>query len=343
MSERTNQAELEALAQSNAAPDLAYVLLMVLSAAIASLGLLADSAPAIIGAMVIAPMMSPIMSLAYGIAQFELRIIASSSVSILIGMVIVIAVSGLLTFVVGSHLAGQEILSRTQPTLIDFGIALAAGCAAAFAHSRPAIQNSIAGVAIAVSLVPPLAVVGIGLVFGDNATDVGGLALKHPGPTDSDVTIAFGAIILFLTNLFAILCISALVFVIQGFGLPKRSAFGFLALIPVIWIIERQLEREFHEFYVGNRLVALVSEIQSNNYSEQIVRIESVRSDLRDGILYIDVDLLATERFFSNAQSDLDAFRQQLSEEIREPVDLSVNVIPVEVRSFRSTKKAKDD
>ena len=337
------QKELAALARSSSEPGFAYILLMFLSSVIATLGLLADSAPAIIGAMIIAPMMSPIMGLAYGLARFDVGVIAVSSVSILAGIILVIAVSGLLTGLVGSRLAGHEILSRTQPTLIDFGIALAAGCAAAFAHSRPSIQNSVAGVAIAVSLVPPLAVAGIGLVFGDNATDVGGVALRNQGPAASDMGVFYGALLLFFTNFVAILCVAALVFVLQGFGLPRRSALGLLALIAVIWFIGRPLGREYHEFYVANRVVALVSEVQADAQAEQFVRIERVRSDWRNGTLFVDVDLLATERFFVQTQSELDEFRRQLSKEISEPVDLTVNAIPVEVRMFRSLQAHSKD
>ena len=343
MSKQIDKTEIEALAQASSAPNFAYLLLMFLSATIASLGLLSDSAPAIIGAMIIAPMMSPIMGLAYGISVLDLRVIAMSSIGILAGIVVVIAVSGLLTLIVGSRLAGQEILSRTQPTSIDFGIALAAGCAAAFAHSRPTIQNSIAGVAIAVSLVPPLAVAGIGLVFGDSAINIEGLALRNQGPASSDPRIFYGAFLLFLTNLVAIVAVSALVFVLQGFGLPKRSAIGFLALITVIWVVGQPLQREFHEFYVANRVVELIGEIQDDPQVQQSVSIQSVRSDLRDGIIYIDVDLLATEKFFSRTQNELDDFRRELSQEIGEPVDLTVNVIPVEVRSYRSAISVGDD
>ncbi len=101
------QKELAALARSSSEPGFAYILLMFLSSVIATLGLLADSAPAIIGAMIIAPMMSPIMGLAYGLARFDVGVIAVSSVSILAGIILVIAVSGLLTGLVGSRLAGH--------------------------------------------------------------------------------------------------------------------------------------------------------------------------------------------------------------------------------------------
>jgi uncharacterized hydrophobic protein (TIGR00271 family) len=339
MSNRAALEKMQSLMRENSRPSATFLLLMFLSGTIAALGLIIDSAPAIIGAMIIAPLMSPIISLAYGLANLEVRTIATSTLSILVGVSIVVAVSAILTMFVGSRLAGHEILSRTEPTLIDFGIALAAGCAAAFAHSKTSIQNSIAGVAVAVSLVPPLAVSGIGYALGGDATDVGGMLVSGVGASQHETDIASGAFFLFLTNLLGILAIAAVVFLVQGYGSPRRSALVYILLAAVIWAATRPLEREFHEFYVTNRVVALVSEAQHGAGGEQFIRVERVRSDVRDGTVYIHADLQATESFFKNTETDLDEFTRQLSEEIGEPVELYIDVIPVDVRRFQSSSR----
>lgn len=327
----------------NARPSAEYFLLMSLSAAIATLGLIIDSAPAIIGAMIIAPLMAPIMGLAYGIANLETRIIAMSVVCITLGVALVVSVGAILTVFAGSRLAGYEILTRTEPTLIDFGIALAAGCAAAFAHSRASIQNSIAGVAIAVSLVPPLAVTGIGLTFGADATDVGGFMISDLGVSTDETDISYGSLLLFLTNLVGILAVAVFVFLGQGYGSLRRSTLGLLALAVAIWALARPLEREFHEFYVGNRVVALLGKIQMESGSQQYLQVESVNADIRNGTVYVDASILATGPFFLNTQRDLDEFRNQISDEIGEPVELSVHVIPVDVLRFQSSSETESD
>lgn len=339
MVERAALAEMQTLMRENSRPSSTFLILMFLSGTIATLGLIIDSAPAIIGAMIIAPLMSPIICVAYGLANLELRIIAISTLSILVGIFLVVAVSATLTKLVGSRLAGHEILSRTEPTIIDFAIALAAGCAAALAHSRSSIQNSIAGVAVAVSLVPPLAVSGIGLALGSDATDGAGMLVLGTGVSLHETDIASGAFFLFLTNLLSILAVASVVFLVQGFGSPKRSALVYLAMAAVIWVTTRPLEREFREFYVTNRVVALISEAQHKEGGKQFIRVERVNSDVRDGTFYIHADLQATGLFFKNTQSELDEFTRQLSEEIGEPVELSIDVIPLNVRSFQSSSR----
>jgi uncharacterized hydrophobic protein (TIGR00271 family) len=94
---------------------------------------------------------------------------------------------------IGLKTVDSEILSRTNPTLIDFGIAMAAGMAGAFANSRRSISSALPGVAIAVALVPPLSVVGIGLSLGQQ-----------------EITV--GSSLLFCTNLICIIFFGGLVF-----------------------------------------------------------------------------------------------------------------------------------
>jgi len=92
------------------------------------------------------------------------------------------------------------MLSRAFPSLLDLGVAMAAGAAGAFSLSRESIRNSVAGVAISVSLVPPLAVAGIGLALGRKATADVGLSFREVGLFSGGTDIAVGAIVLFLTT-----------------------------------------------------------------------------------------------------------------------------------------------
>lgn len=162
--------ELALMMRRASSPTFSFFLMMALATSIATLGLLADSAPAIIGAMIVAPLMAPIMSLAYGLVDFDVRLTVRSAFTVAAGTALVIGFAYVQTLIVGLRIAESEILDRTSPSLIDLGVAVAAGAAAAFAYSRRSIMNSIAGVAIAVAVVPPLAVAGIGLAMGPTAT-----------------------------------------------------------------------------------------------------------------------------------------------------------------------------
>ena len=104
---------------------LSYCLMLALAAAIATLGLISNSPPAIIGAMIIAPLMSPIMSLSYGLVSFSSTLILRSAVTVIVGVMLVILIGYVITTVFGLKIAGSEILGRKSPTLIDLGVAVA--------------------------------------------------------------------------------------------------------------------------------------------------------------------------------------------------------------------------
>ena len=220
-------------------PSFSFFFMMAIATAIATLGLIANSAPAIIGAMIVAPLMNPIMSLSYGLVTFrwlvtfDKRLVIWSILTIIAGVILVVSLAYLTTLLFGLRITGSEILSRTSPTVIDLAVAMAAGGAAAFAQTRRSILSSIAGVAIAVALVPPLAVSGIGLALGRKATAEVGLSLSEFGLFSGGTDIAFGAFLLFLTNLVGIVIVAILVFVLQRYGEWKKallSLFIFLGL-----------------------------------------------------------------------------------------------------------------
>ncbi len=179
-----------------------FAALLVLASAIATYGLLADSVATVIGAMIVAPLMLPIMGLAFGLSIGDRRAIASSLVVGLGGIVAAIAVGYVLSlpFVGLSDIAGNsQIMSRTSPRLIDLCAALATGLAGAFAMSRSDVSDTLPGVAIAISLVPPLANVGI-------------LVAAHRPD------LASGSMLLFVTNYLAILLTGTFMFALTGFS-----------------------------------------------------------------------------------------------------------------------------
>ena len=188
--------------------------LMTLSVLIAVMGLLADSTAVVIGAMLVAPLMSPVLAAAAALVMgWPGRVVRQLGISFAgaAGAVGLAALTSLVFPATIEPLPG-EILARTSPNLLDLGIALAAGSAGAYAQIRRAAADALTGVAVAVALVPPLAVVGICLqlqLFG----------------------LALGAFLLFLANVIGIVMSAAVTFLICGLvpGRRWQSGSGLIA------------------------------------------------------------------------------------------------------------------
>ncbi|MHB1319069.1 MAG: DUF389 domain-containing protein, partial [Anaerolineae bacterium] len=143
-----------------------YVIMMTLAAGIASLGLLLNSTAVIIGAMLVAPLMSALIGIGMGIVQGDAPLLRLSTRTTASGALIVIAVSGLMELIAPTYDPTGEMLSRTSPTLLDLGVALISGAAAAYASAREDVASALPGVAIAVALAPPLATLGLLVTSG---------------------------------------------------------------------------------------------------------------------------------------------------------------------------------
>jgi uncharacterized hydrophobic protein (TIGR00271 family) len=194
-----------------ASPGFDFFLLVVLSCSIATLGLVTNSPAVIIGAMLLAPLMSPIIAIGLGSIIGDDKLLETSASALFRGAGLAILLSCLMTLVnrflpfVALQELPAEVLARIRPTPIDLVIALAGGLAAAYAMTRPNLSAALPGVAIATALMPPLCTIGIGIAL--NRWDVAG-----------------GASLLFITNAVTIAFASALVFFLRGFSAEARRA-----------------------------------------------------------------------------------------------------------------------
>lgn len=183
-----------------------FYVLLVLATLIATLGLVADSVAVIIGAMLLAPLMTPILAVAAALVIADLRALVMSAAILVSGIALAIGTSagatwlGLNNLTVASALP-TEILARTEPSLLDLGVAIAAGLAAGYVVTHRRVLSALPGVAIAVALVPPLATVGITLELGEREA-------------------ASGALLLFGTNLVAIILSAIITMRWAGFAPP---------------------------------------------------------------------------------------------------------------------------
>lgn len=197
-----------------------YLLQVVLATAIAHIGLLLDSAPVIIGAMLISPLLSPIMGFGFAIATFDGRLLRRSLQTFGAGTVVAIVVALLLTLLSPITDATPAILARVRPSLLDLMVAIFGGVAGAYALLRR-FAATLVGVAIATALIPPLATVGWGVAMGN-------------------FDYAGGALLLYVTNAAAIGFMATAVARFNGFGTglsPRQTwlqSLGILATLAVL-------------------------------------------------------------------------------------------------------------
>ena len=153
------------------AVDESYVVLTIGASLIATLGLLANNAAVVIGAMVVAPWILPLRALVFGSLIGDRKLLLRAVATLAIGVAITTLLSMGLGLIAGNmdllRVVPKEITARLQPNLLDLGIALAAGAIATYAKVNPGAVSSMAGTAIAVALVPPVCVMGIMLAAGE--------------------------------------------------------------------------------------------------------------------------------------------------------------------------------
>ena len=320
-------------------PSLSFFLLLGLSGAIATYGLLANSAPAIIGAMIIAPLMTPIMGLSYGVVQFHWGQLARSAITVFLGITLVIAIAFISARFIKINVTGTEMLSRAFPTLLDLGVAMAAGAAGAFSLSRESIRNSIAGVAISVSLVPPLAVAGIGLALGRQAVAGVGLSFHEVGLFSGGNDIAVGAFVLFLTNLAAIIVVAGIVMTVQGYAAWKRGVFGLIAVIAASIILMQPLSEDFEKLRVKSMSLRLVKTlpITHPHTFESTLRLETLRVREENETIVVRGEGFISRDKVEGLESRLKLFQNELEKKVGEPIIIEVEAVPVDILNFRVT------
>lgn len=158
----------------------AFWVLLALAAIIAGAGVVADSDATVIGAMIVAPLMTPILGTALAVVLADRARILRGATTVLAGAALVVALGFLLGLLVPEPVvaaANSQVASRVSPDLIDLVASLATGLVGAFALVRDDVSDTLPGVAIAISLVPPLAVVGLTLESGEPGQALGALLL----------------------------------------------------------------------------------------------------------------------------------------------------------------------
>ncbi len=212
------QNELIWSAEKSASTNLDYIVMIVLSAALATLGLLTNSVAVIIGAMLVAPLMSPISSFSTGMATGILHLTRRASVTLFTGVTLALLISIVMGVVLPIDTPTDEMLARGSPNLLDAAIALVSGWVAAYATARKGIPAALAGVAIAAALMPPISTIGLGIAL-------------------QDIDLAFGANLLFLANIAFIIAAQYITFLWMGMHPTEDREGATLNRSRAWWIV----------------------------------------------------------------------------------------------------------
>lgn len=223
--------------------------LQVMSVTVAVVGITADSAALVIGAMLLSPLMIPVVAVSAALVMVWPRRLVSALAVVAVASAGSMALAWLLSTLIPDPLVGRlpaELLARTRPTLLDLVVALAAGAAGAYSLVREEVGRALPGVAVAVALVPPLAAVGI-------AVDIGRYDLAR------------GALLLYLTNLAAIVLAGGVVFLATGFiptvrvaRLSRQVATALVAALLPVAVLAVPLSRTLREGLREAELVGVV-------------------------------------------------------------------------------------
>lgn len=279
----------------------AYLVLMVLATLLATVGLFANSAPVIIGAMILAPLMSPIISLAMGALRQNTDLIALSGKTLVTGILLALFFGTLLTIITPLQTINHEIGARLTPNLLDLGVAIISGIAGAYATARSDVAKSLAGVAIAVALVPPLAVSGIGIGW-------------------LDWQVFWGAFLLFTTNLVGIVLAAAATFLVMGFSPFKLAKKGIVVSLVFVGIVSIPLVLAFDTMVSEQRVVRALEGTQIDHFEIQDVKVR------QGSPLSVSVKLLSDTPIGTD---EVDQVKTKIEEVLKRPIRLEASTVLV--------------
>jgi len=253
-----------------------FMTLLILATMIATFGLYINSAGVIIGAMLLAPLMQPIVSASMGLLRQDSTMLLKSIKSISFGVLAVLFSAMVIALLLPMEQLTSEMNGRLSPTILDMFVAIISGIAAAYAKSNEKIIGSLAGVSIAVALVPPIAVSGIGLGWGD-------------------WSMFYSAFLLFVTNLVGIIMAAALTFMMLGFsplhiakkGISYASILVLIVSIPLYISFDKMIEKvqveqilSRFEHKIGDKEIYLQNIKLQKHGSKLEVRCEVISSDI---------------------------------------------------------------
>ena len=195
--ERSKRIQMVERIQSSSKWDVDFIALICLSTMIATGGLIQNSAAVVIGAMLVAPLMTPLLGIGLSLVQGNLILMRTAMQSVIRGFLLAVGIAFAAGWIWSDPQVTSEMASRGAPGILDLMVAFVSGMAAAYAIGRPNLLSALPGVAIAAALVPPIATLGISLALGQ-------------------WWLSLGACVLFVTNIVSIVLGTACSFLAVG-------------------------------------------------------------------------------------------------------------------------------
>ena len=280
-----------------------YAFMTLMSAGIAVLGLLLSSPAVVIGAMLISPLMGPIIGLGFGLALFDAAEIKRTVASLALGVLLAVAFCALVVLLSPLQTVTDEIAARTRPNLFDLLVALFSGLAGTYAMIRGR-HGTIVGVAIATALMPPLAVVGFGIATASWA-------------------VFLGASLLFVTNLMTIAVAAAILARIYGFAgnlSPRQTTFQAALVLATFATLGIPLALSLNRIAWETVASRQASEVIARHFGEN-ARLSDISIDFDRRPIAIDATVLTPE-FKRDAEK---AVREELQANLRRPIELTID------------------
>lgn len=305
-----------------------YVALLVFSTVIATLGLLINSIAVVIGAMLISPLSWPILGMATSVFRSQRHLFSTATWSLFVSIVATLVISALIVFIIPISDISPAIIALTQPTLLDLFIALASSVIGVLAIYYPRISSTAAGVAIAISLLPPLSTAGIGIAL-------------------ASWSIFSRSFLLFVTNMAAMLFGAVVTMYFLHFR-PRRKAdearlrIGFLGSLLLLVLLSVPLSLYFKDTLQRSSVEQTINDILQTKaaiISDQ-ARVDSI--DVQyfpslDNIVYVEATLYVPEGTYITEKQQ-NSLIENLTTATNRTVDLQLNVV-----NTVSLRRAEDE
>lgn len=286
---------------------------IVLSALIATLGLLQNSVAVVIGAMLLAPLFIPLQAVAFAITEGKSALFWRSLGVLLLSSLMSVGIAMAVVWMVPLEVETSEILARVSPNIYDLFIAAFSAVIALLALVYKRLSQSVAGVAMAAALMPPLGVIGIQIGFGN-------------------IDKAMGALLLFTTNIVAIVLVGVLMFVLYGFHPHKDKSYSvitqalFLLVVTVGLSVPlvASIQSQQSEIILYNKVSTELAEVVQS--AIPLGEISDLEVEDLDDLVSISLDLRLPEEVVL-FESDLQNFTDMISERMEREVNLNLDII----------------
>ncbi len=298
-------AELFTRLRDSASLSHSYLVLLLVSVFMAAIGLFQNSSPTIIGAMILAPLMAPIIAFAMGAIRFDERLLRKSSLTVIVSVAMALAASALVAKTLPFSHVTDQMATRMQPNLLDLAVAIFAGLAAAYGYANSKVGESLAGVAIAVALIPPLCVSGIGIGWGS-------------------WTMFSNAFLLFMANIVGIVLASGAMFFFMGYASSRYASTAFIIKLLMVAIIAAPLFVSTRTLITDEHIYRQLSSIKTIEVSGKTVQLHLMRVMHKKNGIYAEIGIGVRGKYLDEKDKKSIArnIKQQLAGKVSGEVDL---------------------